>query len=252
MATSRGPFGLNEDQGFRSMGGARGGYAAGGSGGGDPLAGDRIRAASQERTAGANNTLQKYLAGQSDATARYVADQRAATDREGNQLQYNASVLPANQKMERYNATVPYFQNTFAAMNQEARPVGRAPGITVGGVYDEGQIQQQVNAARAGNDQKTGGDVSRMRADVGGRGFGSNSPLALALESNMHSQNLAANTSSERETRMGAAKMNSDQLLASQTAAEGQYSSRQQEEIERKKAHQSALGTWLGAFGSMV
>lgn len=248
---------LNEDHGFGSRIFFPGG--GGGGGGADPLAYQKQAALQmgqnrqQSRQQGAQNDLQRYLADQASGDNRYGIDTQAETARRGQQLQYDASVLPANQKMQRFGTLLPMMSGAFNQIGQMPQgPVGRAPAITTGGVWDQGQIQQQVNAGRASNDRQTAGQVQKMHADVAGRGFGANSPLAMALETNYKGQGMAANANTERETRMGAAEKNAGHLLATQSAAEGQYASRQQEEIQRRKARMDALTQWTSTLGSMV
>ncbi len=209
----------------------------------------------------ANRGLQRYLGDQGDATQRYGIDQTAATNREGNRLSYQASILPHNLKQGRFNAVFPLFQNALGGLQGAAGggggysgggAFGQQPNIDAGPVFSPGQVQQQVNAARSGNDAASAGRTRQMSTQLAGRGFGSGSPLAMALEQNLFGQNLAANAGNERDIRMGATQGNADHVLKAQQAREGQFAARQQEEIERGKSYIGGMSSLLGSFGSMI
>jgi len=129
---------------------------------------------------------------------------------------------------------------------------GPSPEITVGPVWNEQQIQQRVNAQRAANDQAMQSRTSDMQAGLAGRGFGANSPLAMALGQGFQNQNLATNTANERETRLGSAQMNAGHLLQTQQAREGQFASRQAEDIERRKPIWNSYNAILAALAGMA
>lgn len=105
------------------------------------------------------------------------------------------------------------------------------PQVSTGPVWDQGQIQSRVNAARASNDAATAGQIARMQGSMGARGFGAQSPLAMALQQRMQSENLATNTDAERSLRWDAAKGNAQQVLAGQKAASDSWHQYQQEQI---------------------
>lgn len=204
--------------------------------------------------------LQQYLGDQSNAAQRYAADQQAATARQGNRLQYSLG-------MDQMRAQTGKFNTVFNLMKDQlgnfgggmgaggyggAGAVGSQPNISDQPVFTPQQVQQQVNAARSGNDQAAAGAQQRMQQGLAGRGFGAGSPLAAALGQNLYAQNLATNTGNERDTRMGAAQTNAGQVFEAQKAREQQYANRQQEEIERGKTYTGFLGSILGSFGSLI
>lgn len=252
-------FGLNFNQGF----GSRFMAAAPQSGAAQNSAWDMLgQKRQQEFTGGqndANRGLQRYLGDQSNATQMHGIDAQAATARQGNMLQYKASILPANLRQSRFRTLLPYLDQAMSGMGQGlnggyggAGQRGEQPEINAAPVLTANQMQQQVNAQRAGNDASMAGRVQQMNAGLAGRGFGSNSPLAQALMANFAGQNMATNTANERETRLSGAQMNSEHVLKAQQAREQQFASRQQEEIERGKAYTggiSSLMSALGAFG---
>jgi len=251
-------FGLNFNQGFgqgRFVAAAQPDMAAR-QGSWDMLTQGR----QNQFTAGqndANRGLQRYLGDQGNATQRYGIDQQAATSREGNRLQYQASILPANLRQSRFNTLLPYLNQAMGGMGSMfgggyngAGQRGQQPLISAAPVLSASQVQQQVNGARANNDAATAGQVQQMNAGLAGRGFGSNSPLAQALMANYAGQNMATNTANERDTRINASQLNADHILKAQMAQEGQFASRQQEEIERGKAYTGGISSLLSALGS--
>jgi len=178
-----------------------------------------------------------------------------ATQQQGNQLQYQSSILGPTLKQQRFNQVLPMFQNELGSLNSTnggGSQVGTPPKITQGGVYTPGQIQQQVNSSRAATDQATAGQVNQMQGQVAGRGFGANSPLAAALGQNMQSQGLATNTANETNTRMTAAQQNATQNLAGQTEAQNQFNDVNNQAIERKRTQTTALSAWLGSLGGLA
>ncbi len=172
---------------------------------------------------------------------KFQGDQGAAqrkNDLALGQTAANASMYPATLKQDRFNTLFPYLQNQYAQAGQGAQtPGGQSPPgpeISVGPVWNEQQIQGQVNASRAANDQATAGRVRAINSGVGGRGLGANSPLAQALGGQAQSANLAANTQNEQQTRWGSAQGNATHLLNTQQARESQFAARQGEDIQRR------------------
>ena len=123
-------------------------------------------------------------------------------------------------------------------------PAG-GPNIQVGGVYNPQQIQQQVNATRAQNDQSTATQMNTNAAQTSGRGFGSNSPLLAALQGQAQGQNLATNTQAEQTLRTTAAQQNQQALLASQQAKANQYNQQVQQQL-------TARGQTLGTYNALL
>lgn len=142
----------------------------------------------------------------------------------------------------RFNAIFPLLQGQF---NANANPIGGQPRVDVGPIWNDQQIQQQVNAGRAQTDAATEARTREMQQSLGGRGFGANSPLAAALGTQYQNAGLSANTANERETRWNAAQGNAGHIFKTQMG-------REQAQIEREKprwAQQSAL---LAALAGLV
>ncbi len=132
------------------------------------------------------------------------------------------TAIPVNAQMARFNAILPLLSGQFSRLNNGFATAGGAngtpPPITAGPVLNPQQIQQQVNQSRAANDQSTASQIQNSNSSLAGRGFGSNSPLQMALNQGMQNQNMATNTANETNTRLNAAQQNAGQLLNSQQA----------------------------------
>src|SRR5262245_22635087 len=127
----------------------------------------------------------------------------------------------------RYASIAPYLTQALGqaqAGYRGAGQVGNQPEISAAPVYNQQQIQQQVNAQKAATDLQTAGQIRRMQEQQAGR-MGAQGPLAQALAAMYQGQGLAASTAAERETRMNAAQMNAAQVLRGQTAQEQQFAS---------------------------
>lgn len=159
------------------------------------------------------------------------------------------------QKDSHFNQLFPWLQNQIGAFNGNMATAGgnsgQSPTITVGGVWNPQQIQQQVNATRAQNDQSMQSQNRQQQQTTAGQGFGSHSPILQALQGQNFASNLATNTQAEQSLRTGTAQQNQQATLASQQAREAQFANRQREDIERRKpyfAQQSALIAALGGL----
>lgn len=173
------------------------------------------------------------------------------------QTQAESARLPAQLQQQRFDRIFPFLSRELGggegAYGYQGRgQVGDQPNISDAPVYSEGQIQQQVNAQRAGNDASAAGQQRRMQQQMSARGYGSNSPLAAELGLGIQNQNLAANTDTERQLRFDAAGANANQVLKAQTARETQFANRQQEDIERNKVYQSRYNAVLAALAGLV
>jgi len=113
-------------------------------------------------------------------------------------------------------------------------------------MMNEGQIQQQVNASRASNDQSTQGQIQQMRGKLAAQGGGSNSALAQALEGRMRYGNLMTNTANDRETKLKANEMNKNYAQQGRQYASQQALGYRGQNVDFGK---SALASALGLAG---
>lgn len=175
------------------------------------------------------------------------------------QIGAEAAKYPATLQHSRFNTVFPWLKGQLAGLqdgiNSTSSGSGSGagtPSIRVGGVYNPQQIQQQVNASNAAIDRTTGTQNAQAAQQSGSRGFGSNSPLLMALQGQNNASGLAAKVQGENQLRTSAAGMNAQQQLASQQAAAGAYGQRQQESIQRRGQSLSAYASLLSALSGLV
>jgi hypothetical protein len=249
-------FGLNYNRGFGSKG-----YIPGAStapifaaqqGAADALNQRRL----SQQQFGQNKALQgeQLAQRQREAEMDYNARMAGYSNQTGiANIQAEASKYPHVLRQTRWNQVWPWAQNvlkdgTATSGYQGGGQVGNQPTISDAPVYSEQQIQQQVNAARAQNDAATASRNQKIGREMAGRGYGSRSPLAMALANANQSQALGANTAAEQQLRFQAAGANASHVLDAQKALEQQFASRQGEDIERNKQYKSFLSQTLASI----
>lgn len=199
------------------------------------------------------NALGHLGAAQVNAGQQYHNTER---DYESRMAQLAAQDRERNDRNNRFNLVYGDMRNFLGNFNAGFGTVGgqsgEGPRIDARPIWDDQQVNQKVNATRAQNDAAMTSQNNQLRQTLAGRGFGSNSPLLQSSIFGNQARNTAMNTDAERETRLGAAQANSGHVLKAQTAREGQFSNRQQEDIARRKTQlESYLGI-LGAMGGLV
>lgn len=170
--------------------------------------------------------------------------------------QARAAELPHNLRQQRFDTLLPWIQGQMgSAMATASAPGGASgtgPQIDAGPIWSPQDIQQQVNARTATNDAATQSRVRGMQRQIGASGFGSNSPLAMALQGQYQNQNLQTNTANARDTRMNATSENAGHLFKTQMGRESQYASRMDEDIRRRTASLNTYNALLSALGSLA
>jgi hypothetical protein len=140
--------------------------------------------------------------------------------------QIEASLAPTRFAQQKFDAVFPMVQGqlgNLAGQGQSwggytGQPAGPRPEISDAPVYNEQQIQQNVNAQRAQTDAGTATQQRAMGNQMASRGFGSNSPLAMALNNSLMQSGMATNTANEQDLRWKAAAGNASQRLDAQKA----------------------------------
>ncbi len=186
----------------------------------------------------------------------YTNAQRYAADQNTKQAQIaaDASRYPATLKQQRFDTIFPWLQGQLGSLSSggglatAGGQSGPSPEITVGGVWNPQQTQQQVNSARAKNDQTAQTTMRGQQQQLSAQGFGANSPLLQSLYGQTQANNLATNTSNEREIRNNAAQQNAQNLLSTQSARENQFANRQNEDIERRKPVWQTFNNLIGSL----
>lgn len=254
-------MGLNFNRGFGSRSGPRGstGYLEGldsAARAGQQLQQFRENQRGRQFEQG-NLNLQLNAARERDALNAQLQREGYGNAQQIANLQAEASKYPHILKQQRWNQLFPSVQGILgqagnfndmysgAGLDKSAR-VNEAP------VYDNQQIQEQVNATRAQNDAKLASDQSALSRRLAGRGFGSRSPVGMMMSQAMAGQNLQGNTAAEQQLRFNAAEANAKQVLDAQRANVERVAGYNQQETERGRTRsgllQGLLGNLLGAI----
>lgn len=164
-----------------------------------------------------------------------------------------ANNLPHQLRQQRYNQVLPYLQGQLGTLSSSVGGAnfGRSP-ISVGPVWSQDVINQNVNAARGKIDAETEGRNRSTQQSLAGRGFAPNSPLYHALQSQNQGRALASKADTERETRTGMADRNARHMLDTERARLEMENAQAEEDIARRRnvaGFQSAL---LGAIAGLV
>src|SRR5579863_5384970 len=167
-----------------------------------------------------------------------------------------AAQLTEGNKMSRFNSILPLLSNQFSRLNNGFATAGGSngtpPPITAGPVLNPQQIQQQVNQSSAATDQSAANQMRNSDASLAGRGFGSNSPLSMALNNATQGQARATNVSNETNTRLNAAQQNAQQALNSQQALSNQWATGNQLDIQRRAPIYAQQNALIAALGGLV
>lgn len=205
-----------------------------------------------------NTEAQKSVAGANIAGQDRASDKQYWGNINTSKIQADASKYPATLKQDRFNQVFPWLQGQFGALSHSLNgdrvggQSGGSPEISVGPVWNSQQIQGRVNDARASNDATTQTNINNMQQSMGGKGFGSNSPLAQALGVQMQGQNMANNTQAENDLRWNSAQGNADQITKTQGLREQQFAARNQEDIARRQALYNNQNTLISALSGIV
>jgi hypothetical protein len=162
--------------------------------------------------------------------------------------QQRPEMMRLDQSQNRWNALFPYLTGALGGASRVGGKSTPGPRINAGPIWNQGSMQQNVNAMRGQGAQETASGVEQMRNRLAGSGYGSNSPLASALETQMGMGNNANVANQVREFRQNAAQQNAQQIYRGQTAQEQQHANRMQEDIERRRM---VSGYQTGLYGML-
>lgn len=222
-----------------------------------------LGAATQTHGIDTGAATERFGQGLQAETARRGQDQQFALGNrqaditsEGNQLQYKAALAPIDWSKQKFGQIFPLVQNALNGFTANGGRVGGQntpqPAVTTGGVYSDGQIQQNVNAARAGVDQQAATDSRAAAAKLAGQGFGGRSPLLAAIQGQIAGQAMGTGADQERQIRSNAAEANSKQNLASQQLAEQQWQDFNTADIQRRQAAANQTSSLLAALANFT
>lgn len=195
--------------------------------------------------AGAKSTFERpffdrNLAEQHWQTQAGLDAQRYAVDRQ------------VNERQREFNARFHTLRGLMGAANgMGGAQVGTAPTITAGPVWDQNQLQARVNQGRAQNDQATATKIKSMNEGLAGRGYGSHSPLAAALQGQYEGANMGQNAALENNLRWNTAEGNAQHLFQTQMGQEQQFANRQNENIDRRKIGAGSWSALVSALGGL-
>ncbi len=158
----------------------------------------------------------------------------------------DAAKYSTNVRQGNVSTYSPWAMGNYATI--AAHQVPTSPEISVGPVWNPQQIQQQVNAGRAKNDQGTAAQGMATEEALAGKGYGANSPLLVALQGQQRMSNLGQNADLERQTRMGAQQANVDQILKSQQARATEFLGAEDIKAKRDQALLQANSAILAAI----
>lgn len=193
------------------------------------------------------------LADRQNAADRDLAGLQADVSRRGQDLQFQASTAPVNFARERFNSVFPVIQSQLQANSQSGTaPPAATPPADLGPVYAPGQVDQQVNAARAGLAQQVATQQRQNAASAAGRGFGAASPLLAALDSNAAAKGMAAGADAEREIRFGAAGQEAEQRATAGQQATQRYQAELDAETRRRQVAASVQANLLNALSGLA
>lgn len=188
-----------------------------------------------------------------------ISEQTFGPDQEAiAKTQADAAKYPSTLRDQHFKMLFPMLSGAFGGLGPAGMatagggPVGTQPTISAGPVWNPQQVQQQVNASHASTDAETATHQNEAAASAGARGFSSQSPLVAALQGQMASAGMGQKADAERGIRWDAAAGNAKQTLTGQQAREGQYASRQSEDIERRKPYFAMQNALLSALGGLI
>jgi len=128
---------------------------------------------------------------------------------------------------------------------------GIQPGITEQQVFSPGDIQRLLTGQLEVNAMEQGSRDLASQNRMGAAGF-QRSSGALAGNERMNAfLRSIADATANREIPLMASAQNAQQLLATQSAREGQFANRQQEDIGRRRIEAGLVSPLLTALGSL-
>lgn len=143
-------------------------------------------------------------------------------------------------KTGQFNKLLPMLQGAMAgagnfnyggaATNIPAPSMG-GPHISGGPLWTQQAIQQNVNANRAGIDRSTATNNQNIANQAAGHGFGSGSPLTMALQNQANMSAMGQKADYERQFLPEARQQNAQFGLQAQNAQQQQFAANQQAQL---------------------
>lgn len=174
------------------------------------------------------------------------------TSGQGQKIAGLAGAIPQAAKHQRFNTLLPYFQGQMGAAGQVGGTSSAAPAVSAAPIWNEQQIQQQVNSMKGTSDASTATQNRDTAASLAGRGLGGQSPLLSALTGQANMANLMNKTGQEQSTRWGAAQGNAEQVLKGQTEQVNAWNDAMQQDIARRQVNQGGRNALIAAMAGMA
>jgi hypothetical protein len=144
-------------------------------------------------------------------------------------------------KNNRFNQIFPAFKNAMGAGagafgttgvgTDVPMPQMGGPHIQGGPLYTQQAIQQNLNANRAQVDQSTATNNRNMQSQLAGKGYGSGSPLAFALQNQANMSGLGQKADYTRQFTDQARQGNAQFGLQAANAQQNQFAQNQQAQL---------------------
>ena len=184
-------------------------------------------------------------------------DRRQAKDLQSAALSNQLSIagMPIAFAREKFNQVFPMIQGAIGGIGSASAGGGGGGGqaqLAPSSVYTSGMIDQSVNSMKANNAQQSATMQRKNASDNAAGGFGSNSPLLAALNNQAAMGAMQANTSGERDLRLGAAAANAKQGLG---AAQSNNQARigfEQNANDARRTNVNARTSLLQALAGML
>ncbi len=181
---------------------------------------------------------------QADLQRQFQAQQDA--------LNRQVQLAPLQFKEDTFNKLFPYLQNGLTGKsNTVGGTPAPQPAFTPSPVYTNDQMNQQVNAAVAGNDQKYQTQERLQNQSQAAQGFGAQSPIMQAMRNQLMMGNQAENATAQRQIPFQAAQANSDSLFRGNQLQQQMWQSADQSDIARRQQQLSQFNSLIGLLGGI-
>ena len=129
----------------------------------------------------------------------------------------NINQTPARLQMERFNQVFPWLQGQMGGV------MGSFGAGGGGQVENPQQLQQQINQMRSQGNMQAATQNRLAQRTAASRGLGAQSPLTTAIQGQNQQSNLASQTGTEANMRLGAQQANAQNRLAYQQMYAGMF-----------------------------
>jgi hypothetical protein len=126
------------------------------------------------------------------------------------------------------------------------------PQVSEAPVWSPQQVDQRVNAAKAGNAQAADTATRQAQTKLAGQGFGSKSPLLAQLSGNIAQARMGGDAAADREIRWDAATGNAAHVQKSQVANQNAAVAFNDQDIKRRQSNNQYTTNLLSLLAGMV